>query len=67
MFYVATDTQGSLHPHIEKTTRLSHVTGTSKELGKFKITFVKPTSGDTATNKYARYFKQLILIYTKHL
>ncbi|XP_053336097.1 mannosyl-oligosaccharide glucosidase-like [Clarias gariepinus] len=55
MFYVATDTQGSLHPHIEKTTRLSHVTGTSKELGKFKITFVKPTSGDTATNKYASY------------
>lgn len=58
MFYVATDTQGYLQPHIEDNTHLSHVTGNSEELGDFKITFNKPTtSEDTATDKYARYFK----------
>ncbi|KAG7314203.1 hypothetical protein KOW79_022699 [Hemibagrus wyckioides] len=36
-------------------TRLSHVTGTSEELSDFKITFNKPTSEDTATDKYASY------------
>lgn len=55
MFYVATDTQGSLQAHIEDRTRLGHVTGTSDELGDFKITFGKPTSGETSSNKYARY------------
>ncbi|XP_058240480.1 mannosyl-oligosaccharide glucosidase-like isoform X2 [Hemibagrus wyckioides] len=55
MFYVATDTQGYLQPHIEDKTHLSHVTGTSEELGDFKITFNKPTSEDTATDKYASY------------
>ncbi|KAK3523217.1 hypothetical protein QTP86_022940, partial [Hemibagrus guttatus] len=55
MFYVATDTQGSLQAHIEDKTRLSHVTGTSEELGDFKITFNKPTSGEAATDKYASY------------
>ncbi|KAK3523216.1 hypothetical protein QTP86_022939, partial [Hemibagrus guttatus] len=53
MFYVATDTQGSLQAHIEDKTRLSHVTGTSEEFGDFKITFNKPTSGEAATDKYA--------------
>ncbi|XP_017316328.1 mannosyl-oligosaccharide glucosidase [Ictalurus punctatus] len=55
MFYVATDTQGSLQAHIENRTRLSHVTGTSEELGDFKITFKKPTNREEATNKYASY------------
>lgn len=57
MFYVAADTQGSLQAHIEDRTRLSHVTGTSEELGNFKITFLKPTSGEASPDKYARYFK----------
>lgn len=56
MFYVAADTQGSLQAHIENRTRLSHVTGTSDELGDFKITFGKPTEGEASPDKYARYF-----------
>ncbi|MCI4394790.1 hypothetical protein PGIGA_G00172780 [Pangasianodon gigas] len=55
MFYVATDTQGSLQAHVENRTRLSHITGTSEELGNFKITFGKPTGGEASPNKYASY------------
>ncbi|XP_062864317.1 mannosyl-oligosaccharide glucosidase [Trichomycterus rosablanca] len=55
MFYVAADTQGSLQGHIEEKSHLSSVTGTSEELGNFKITFRKPTAGETASAKYASY------------
>ncbi|KAF4071349.1 hypothetical protein AMELA_G00272160 [Ameiurus melas] len=55
MFYVAADTQGSLQAHIENRTRLSHVTGTSEELGDFKITFGKPTDGEASPEKYTSY------------
>uniref|UniRef100_A0AAR2IP76 Mannosyl-oligosaccharide glucosidase n=1 Tax=Pygocentrus nattereri TaxID=42514 RepID=A0AAR2IP76_PYGNA len=55
MFYVATDSQGSLQAHVEERTRLSSVTGTSEELGNFKITFRKPTAGGAASDKYASY------------
>uniref|UniRef100_A0A4W4FL06 Mannosyl-oligosaccharide glucosidase n=2 Tax=Electrophorus electricus TaxID=8005 RepID=A0A4W4FL06_ELEEL len=55
MFYVATDTQGSLRAHVEDRTRLSSVTGTSEELGNFKITFRRPTAGEAASGKYASY------------
>ncbi|KAI4903337.1 hypothetical protein NFI96_034371, partial [Prochilodus magdalenae] len=55
MFYVATDTQGSLQAHVEDRSRLSSVTGTSEELGNFKITFRKPTAGGAASDKYASY------------
>lgn len=59
MFYVATDAQSSLQAHVEERTRLSHVTGTSEELGNFRITFGKPTSGEASPNKYARYFQMM--------
>lgn len=55
MFYAATDIQGSLQAHVEEKNRLSSVTGTSEELGNFKITFGKPTAGEGAIGKYARY------------
>ncbi|XP_030644183.1 mannosyl-oligosaccharide glucosidase [Chanos chanos] len=55
MFYVATDTQGSLQAHVEDKNRLGSVTGVSEELGNFKITFRKPTVGEAAGNKYASY------------
>ncbi|XP_059408613.1 mannosyl-oligosaccharide glucosidase-like [Carassius carassius] len=55
MFYTATDVQGSLQAHVEEKNRLSTVTGTSEELGNFKITFGKPTAGEGASGKYARY------------
>uniref|UniRef100_A0A8C2JAL6 Mannosyl-oligosaccharide glucosidase n=1 Tax=Cyprinus carpio TaxID=7962 RepID=A0A8C2JAL6_CYPCA len=55
MFYTATDVQGSLQAHVEEKNRLSSVTGTSEELGNFKITFGKPTAGEGASGKYARY------------
>ncbi|XP_065121544.1 mannosyl-oligosaccharide glucosidase [Paramisgurnus dabryanus] len=55
MFYVATDIQGSLQAHAQEKNHLSSVTGTSEELGNFKITFGKPTAGEGATGKYARY------------
>ncbi|XP_076150845.1 mannosyl-oligosaccharide glucosidase [Alosa pseudoharengus] len=55
MFYVATDTQGSLQAHVEERKRLSTVTGSSEELGNFKVTFRKPTAGDAASGKYASY------------
>lgn len=55
MFYASTDGQGSLQAHIEEKNRVSSVTGTSEELGNFKITFGKPTAGEGASAKYARY------------
>ncbi|KAG9259869.1 mannosyl-oligosaccharide glucosidase [Astyanax mexicanus] len=55
MFYAAADTQGSLQAHVEERSRLSSVTGTSEELGNFKITFRKPTAGGAASGKYASY------------
>lgn len=55
MFYAATDVQGFLQAHVEEKSRLSSVTGTSEELGNFKITFGKPTAGEGASGKYARY------------
>ncbi|XP_053336327.1 mannosyl-oligosaccharide glucosidase-like [Clarias gariepinus] len=55
MFYVAADTQGSLQAHVLDRTHLSHVTGTSEELGNFRITFGKPTGGEESSNKYASY------------
>ncbi|MEE6526488.1 hypothetical protein FKM82_027178, partial [Ascaphus truei] len=42
MFYVATDGQGTLTPHVEGRSHLTHVTGTSEELGGFRIRFPKP-------------------------
>lgn len=54
MFYIATDTQGSLLAHAEEKNRLGSVTGYSEELGNFKITFRKPSSGEAASTKYAR-------------
>ncbi|XP_076871767.1 mannosyl-oligosaccharide glucosidase [Brachyhypopomus gauderio] len=55
MFYVAADTQGSLRTHVEDMTRLGSITGTSEELGNFKITFRRPTAGEAASGKYASY------------
>lgn len=55
MFYAATDVQGSLQAHVEEKNHLSSVTGTSEELGNFKITFGKPTAGEGAAGKYAKY------------
>ncbi|XP_051983087.1 LOW QUALITY PROTEIN: mannosyl-oligosaccharide glucosidase-like [Xyrauchen texanus] len=55
MFYAATDIQGSLHPHAEEENHLTSITGTSEELGNFKITFGKPTVGEGGSGKYARY------------
>ncbi|XP_023654927.1 mannosyl-oligosaccharide glucosidase isoform X2 [Paramormyrops kingsleyae] len=55
MFYVAADTQGSLQAHVEERGRLSSVTGSSEELGSFKVTFGKPTAGEAAGTKYASY------------
>ncbi|KAM4603146.1 LOW QUALITY PROTEIN: mannosyl-oligosaccharide glucosidase-like [Discoglossus pictus] len=45
LFYVATDGQGSLTPHIEGRDHLTHLTGMSEELGNFTIRFPKPTGG----------------------
>ncbi|XP_075049758.1 mannosyl-oligosaccharide glucosidase [Mixophyes fleayi] len=46
LFYVATDGQGSLTPHMDGRGHLSHVTGTSEELGGFTLRFPKPEGGD---------------------
>uniref|UniRef100_A0A8C8S4D2 Mannosyl-oligosaccharide glucosidase n=1 Tax=Pelusios castaneus TaxID=367368 RepID=A0A8C8S4D2_9SAUR len=54
LFYVATDGQGTLQPHVEKT-RLVSVNGTSDELGHFKITFHEPTTGSGEPLRYASY------------
>ncbi|XP_053560379.1 mannosyl-oligosaccharide glucosidase [Bombina bombina] len=42
MFYVATDGQGSLTPHVEGRNQLTQITGTSEELGGFTIRFPEP-------------------------
>ncbi|MGH0179550.1 UNVERIFIED_CONTAM: hypothetical protein FKN15_001827 [Acipenser sinensis] len=55
MLYVATDSQGSLQAHIEERNRLGSVTGSSEELGRFKLTFRKPSAGESSTAKYASY------------
>ncbi|MBN3311141.1 MOGS glucosidase, partial [Amia calva] len=55
LFYVATDSQGSLQAHVEEKNRLGSVTGFSEELGHFKLTFRKPAAGETAGAKYASY------------
>ncbi|XP_067154548.1 mannosyl-oligosaccharide glucosidase [Apteryx mantelli] len=54
-FYVATDGQGTLQPHVEDKTRLASVTGTTEELGHFKISFLKPTAESGTAPKYASY------------
>ncbi|KAM8939921.1 mannosyl-oligosaccharide glucosidase [Pelodytes ibericus] len=45
LFYIATDGQGELTPHVEGRRRLSHVTGISEELGGFTIRFPQPNGG----------------------
>ncbi|NXV87217.1 MOGS glucosidase, partial [Calonectris borealis] len=54
-FYVATDGQGTLEPHLENRTRLAAVTGTAEELGRFTLTFLRPTAGSGEDPKYASY------------
>ena len=53
-FYVATDGQGALQPHLEDGTRLAAVTGTSEELGDFRITFLRPTADSGEDVQYSR-------------
>lgn len=53
-FYVATDGQGTLQPHVEDRTRLGAVSGTSEELGDFRITFLRPTSESGEGSMYSR-------------
>lgn len=55
MFYTAADTQGSLQAHVEERNRLASITGSSEELGNFKITFRKPVTGELTNAKYASY------------
>ncbi|XP_074890946.1 mannosyl-oligosaccharide glucosidase [Buteo buteo] len=54
-FYVATDEQGTLEPHLENRTRLAAVTGTTEELGHFTLTFLRPTAEGGENPKYASY------------
>ncbi|NXV13790.1 MOGS glucosidase, partial [Cepphus grylle] len=54
-FYVATDGQGTLEPHLENKSRLAVVTGTSEELGHFTLTFLRPTAENGEDPKYASY------------
>ncbi|XP_054058339.1 mannosyl-oligosaccharide glucosidase [Rissa tridactyla] len=54
-FYVATDGQGTLEPHLENKSRLAAVTGTSEELGDFTLTFLHPTAENGEDPKYASY------------
>ncbi|XP_053313985.1 mannosyl-oligosaccharide glucosidase [Spea bombifrons] len=49
LFYVATDGQGELTPHVEANGRLSRVTGTSEELGGFTVRFPAPAPGGHAS------------------
>ncbi|NXU55680.1 MOGS glucosidase, partial [Turnix velox] len=53
-FYIATDGQGTLEPHLENKTRLAAVTGMSEELGHFTLTFLPPTVGSEKP-KFASY------------
>ncbi|NWX39313.1 MOGS glucosidase, partial [Steatornis caripensis] len=54
-FYVATDGQGTLQPHLENGTRLAAVTGTAEELGRFTLTFLRPTADSGEDPKFASY------------
>ncbi|KAM9286248.1 mannosyl-oligosaccharide glucosidase [Cariama cristata] len=54
-FYVATDGQGTLQPHLENRTRLAAVTGTTEDLGHFTLTFLRPTAESREGPKYASY------------
>ncbi|KAG8430671.1 hypothetical protein GDO86_020178 [Hymenochirus boettgeri] len=45
LFYVATDGQGTLTPHVEGKGHLTHVTGMSEELGTFTVHFPKAEAG----------------------
>ncbi|NXA44207.1 MOGS glucosidase, partial [Eudromia elegans] len=54
-FYVATDGQGTLEPHVEDGTRLASVTGSTEELGSFNISFLKATMETGAAPKHASY------------
>ncbi|NXN93795.1 MOGS glucosidase, partial [Rhinopomastus cyanomelas] len=54
-FYVATDGQGTLQPHLENGTRLAAVTGMTEELGNFTLTFLHPTADTEGNPKYASY------------
>ncbi|XP_041052088.1 mannosyl-oligosaccharide glucosidase [Carcharodon carcharias] len=55
LFYVASDGQGILQPHVEEKSKLMAVSGSSEELGKFKITFLAPTALKSRNYKYASY------------
>ncbi|XP_043919946.1 mannosyl-oligosaccharide glucosidase [Protopterus annectens] len=55
LFYVATDGQGILQPHVEGQGRLAYITGFSEELGEFKVIFQKPTDRGSKVPKYASY------------
>ncbi|KAJ1212034.1 hypothetical protein NDU88_007378 [Pleurodeles waltl] len=55
IFYVATDGQGSLQPHVEDKSRLAYVTGSSDQLGHFRMTFHKPRGEKAESSKYASY------------
>ncbi|XP_069488582.1 mannosyl-oligosaccharide glucosidase [Ambystoma mexicanum] len=55
LFYVATDGQGLLNAHVEDKQRLASVTGSSEELGHFRITFYKPKGEKSEAAKYASY------------
>ncbi|NXY00513.1 MOGS glucosidase, partial [Centropus bengalensis] len=55
-FYAATDGQGTLEPHLENGTRLAAVTGATEELGRFTLTFLRPTAGAGSQEpKFASY------------
>ncbi|XP_069779447.1 mannosyl-oligosaccharide glucosidase [Narcine bancroftii] len=54
LFYVASDGEGVLQPHIEGK-KLVAVSGSSAELGKFKITFLTPADLKSRNPKYASY------------
>ncbi|NXL12781.1 MOGS glucosidase, partial [Mesembrinibis cayennensis] len=54
-FYVATDGQGTLQPQLENGTRLAAVTGTAEGLGRFTLTFLRPTAENGEDPKYASY------------
>ncbi|XP_053921994.1 mannosyl-oligosaccharide glucosidase isoform X3 [Cuculus canorus] len=54
-FYIATDGQGTLEPHLENGTRLAAVTGATEELGRFTLTFLRPTAGSGDDPKFASY------------
>lgn len=55
IFYVATDGQGSLQPHVEDKSHLAYVTGSTDQLGHFRMTFHKPKGEKAESFKYASY------------